>query len=117
ILNSEKMYFTLPRSESRGIPVLIKRLGGLFKKLPDAAIALTPEIESDILDGFLELTRNRGQDWLCQWLEFQLLNPIVSRRHYFRVGGEQKGWLGKRVISDDGREIWEEHQLIMEKAP
>lgn len=110
ILNSEKMYLTLPGSEDQGTPVLIQRLGGILSRLPEAAIDLTPETELKVRDGLVNLAADRGRDWLRRWLEFQLFNPIVTEGHRTRVGG--------RMISEGGRQIWEIHrQLIMAQVP
>lgn len=111
VLNCERMYFTLPGSEDRGTPALIQRLGELLSRLPEAAaINLTPQTELKILDGLIDLAVHRGRDWLRRWLEFQLLNPIVTEGHRVRVGG--------KMISEQGRQIWTQHrERIMGKVP
>ncbi len=111
VLNSDKMYFTLPGSEDRGTSVLIQRLGRLLSRLPEAAaINLTPQTELRVLDGLIDLAVHRSRDWLRRWLEFQLLNPIVTEGHRIRVGG--------KIISKQGYQIWTQHrERIIEKVP
>jgi len=113
VLNSEKMYLTLPGKKNKGVPALIKELSAskLLHRLPDAAIHLSLGTEENIFSGFINLVaREPEAAWLWDWLAFQLVNPIVTEGHRVRVGSmvpdQENRTPADGMISSDGYEAW-----------
>ncbi len=102
-LNSQTMYCTLPRNEDPGMPILIERLnqGHRLQKLPQAAVTLSPLVEHEVFDSFISLVGNPRNTWLIDWVRFQVLNPIVTKGHNYRVSKQ-----GKEMVSPDGYDVW-----------
>ncbi|MBN1873022.1 MAG: hypothetical protein JXA33_02250 [Anaerolineae bacterium] len=112
VLNSEKMYFTLPGKKNKGVPSLIAELSAskMLHKLPDAAIRLTPEIEENVFNGFLDLVTKKSKTRFWDWVAFQVVNPIVAEGHRIRIGSmspDQDHYVPfDSMISSDGYNTW-----------
>lgn len=97
IVNSETMYFTLPRENQSHTPLLLSELSQYLRGLPKAAITLTPELEVNVFNGFIDLAIHRGVDWIWKWTKFQLENPLVHLGHSGRIA---------EIVTHEGYEVW-----------
>ncbi|HZO72749.1 MAG TPA: hypothetical protein VFB60_11145 [Ktedonobacteraceae bacterium] len=114
-LNTERMYFTLPGTQDEGTPILIQRLGSHLSKFSKSAIHLSEETEQKVFEGFTTLIESNDKELLHilgGWLNFQMLNPIVTKGHRYRVHAK-----GERLIPDDSYQIWADkrEQLLQGK--
>jgi hypothetical protein len=105
-LNAEKMYFTLPGTQDTGAPILIKQLGTHLNKFSKGAVQLSQQTEELVFKSFVELIASNNiasLGILEEWLKFQMLNPIVTEGHRYRVHEK-----GERLIPEDSYQIWNE---------
>jgi hypothetical protein len=85
IVNTDSLYLTFPRNEAPS--GLSPRLREFFKSLPDAALVLTEETESNLRRGFCTWLLHRGRGWTAQWVNFHLRHPLNISGHSARLGG------------------------------
>jgi hypothetical protein len=112
-LNTEKMYFTLPGTQDKGTPKLITQLGSHLGKFSKGAVQLSTEIEQNVFEGFIKLLESgdvRLLRSLREWLNFQMLNPIVTKGHRYRIHEK-----GERLVPDESYQIWMERRELVLK--
>ena len=115
-LNAKDMYFTLPDDQDKGTPILIQRLSNHLHKLSRGNIELSPQTEKKLLTHFMKLIERecastlQEQTWLQRWVSFQILNPIVTEGHKYRVSKK-----GEKMISQSGYQIWQQYREKISK--